>query len=139
MLSWIAYFPNTLFHTILTRQVLSTHLQYLIRKDCIYIVNYLNKLLKFMHTQSNQYNRCNKKGIQLEGWFDFQNIWVKLWSYRRNLGWIMLHVFGNRIIKLNSCSEVVHYFVVNKKKRKTEKSEKHKNICFLNVCCVMML
>ena len=21
----------------------------------------------------------------------------------------------------------------------TEKSEKHKNICFLNVCCVMML
>jgi len=26
-----------------------------------------------------------------------------------------------------------------KKKIKNEKSEKHKNICFLNVCCVMML
>jgi len=29
--------------------------------------------------------------------------------------------------------------IINKKKTKTEKSEKHKNICFLNVCCVMML
>jgi len=26
-----------------------------------------------------------------------------------------------------------------KKKIKNEKSEKHKKICFLNVCCVMML
>jgi len=29
--------------------------------------------------------------------------------------------------------------IINKKEKKKEKSEKHKNICFLNGCCVMML
>ena len=86
--SWTAYFPNAILHTILTRHVLSTHLLYLMRNDCIYIVNYLNMFSSVLvHpilwnsciTQGDQYGRFNKKGMQLECWFDFQDICVKLW------------------------------------------------------------
>jgi len=42
-------------------------------------------------------------------------------------------------MEAHTCHDKPFVGFINKKEEKNEKSEKHKNIVFLNVCCVMML
>ena len=61
-------------------------------------------------------------------------------SQHNHRSWLKLSIlFTRQTVEEVSCEDHNKQTRSCKKKIKTEKSEKHKNICFLNVCCVMML